>query len=267
MVAFLSDGVNVYWSDETGLTPNVAGSSQQLFKCSVMGCGNSPLSIYAGSGVPAIAADSLNIYWTTGTPVVDRCLTSGCVSPVDIDARQDPATISGALVVDQDNVYWSNADGKIMRCSKTGCGGAPTNIKSTGQDVPLQMVLDTNSIYYFVWIAGSTGTTGEIFSCAKSGCGDNPTVIASGLYYPAGLATDGISLYWTELSNAGVSGQEQAGSGLVRKCAVGGCGNSPATLASGLTFPRGIAVDDQYVFWVEAGSNPNDDGRIWQSPK
>jgi hypothetical protein len=98
-----------------------------------------------------------------------------------------------------------------------------------------------------------------------------------------GLATDGTSVYFTDLGN-GVAAHV-TNVGRVGKCAVTGCpadcsySDCPmlgTTIAGLLENPRGIAVDDANVYWADFGSGTLDsnaqfllsvDGRIVTSPK
>ena len=267
LAAFSSDGVNVYWSDDTGATPNTAANSPRLFMCSVSGCKNSPQAIFEGS-VSAIAVNSANLYWTTGTPVVDLCPVANFGAPMEFASLQDPNALSGALAADEDSVYWLIGDGEILQCAAGGCNGVPTVIgpNTPIEDVPPQIVLDTGNLYYKAIVDYATGS-GEILACARTGCGDTAIVLASGLNYPVGIATDGLNVYWTEAGYTEVSGQQQTTPGVVRKCAVAGCNNLPTTVAGGLNNPQGIVVDEQNVYWTESGACPDFDGRIWRAPK
>jgi hypothetical protein len=79
--------------------------------------------------------------------------------------------------------------------------------------------------------------------------------LAGGLTNPSFIATDGTSVYWSE-------------TGLIRKCAVAGCNDSPTTIATTVTDAAGLAVDDHAVYWAETGS-PNGAayGLIRMAPK
>ena len=118
----------------------------------------------------------------------------------------------------------------------------------------------------FKFTDGNSGQVGMILACAKSGCGATPTVLAGGLDAPIAIATDGINVYWTEVGPDYLAGGPVTGTGLVRKCAVTGCGNAPTDVATGLTSPGAIALDDANVYWTEMGTTA-DGGKIWKAPK
>jgi hypothetical protein len=125
-----------------------------------------------------------------------------------------------------------------------------------------QVALDTNNVYF----TDGNPEIGMVLACAKSGCGTAPTVLASRLYAPIAVATDGIDVYWTEAGGYFAAGAPVTGTGLVRKCAVRGCGNAPTNVATGLTSPGAIALDDANVYWTEGGTAA-DAGKIWKAPK
>lgn len=63
--------------------------------------------------------------------------------------------------------------------------------------------------------------------------------------HPTGIAQHGSQVFWAN-----------EGSGTLVGCAVDACvGAEPTVLASGLTNPRAVAVDDQSLYWVEAGAD------------
>jgi hypothetical protein len=58
------------------------------------------------------------------------------------------------------------------------------------------------------------------------------------------VAVDGTTVYWTNYDD-----------GTVMKCPVAGC-TQPALVASGQSYPSGIAVDGANVYWINSGT-PN----------
>jgi hypothetical protein len=118
-------------------------------------------------------------------------------------------------------------DGGVLSCALTGCGGSPSELipidlvaDDAGLLLPWQFAVDRTNLYWDMTryqpnLAGPA--TGQVLACAKGGCGNSPTVLASGLRSPAGLTTDGISVYFTERGDTMGS---NATDGRVSKCAV-----------------------------------------------
>ncbi len=76
-------------------------------------------------------------------------------------------------------------------------------------------------------------------------------MLAASQSNPFFIATDGINVYWTNVGN----GPPTANDGTVMKCAVGGCGGAPTTIASAQSGPSGIAVDGTSVYWADYSGN------------
>lgn len=102
--------------------------------------------------------------------------------------------------------------------------------------------------------------------CSKSGCGDNPTTYVSGLagYGHLFMASDGQSLYWTEVTTPPAT--RDFGHGLIRKCRIPTCDAEPTTVVSGLNTPGPLVVDDDYVYWIDVDAT-GDVGQIWRAGK
>jgi streptogramin lyase len=80
---------------------------------------------------------------------------------------------------------------------------------------------------------------GTVGSCPISGC-SAPTVPADNLKDPNDIATDGITVYWTDQTDD-----------TVLRCAVSGCNDAPTVIATNQNSPKGIAVDDTAVYWTQ----------------
>jgi hypothetical protein len=84
------------------------------------------------------------------------------------------------------------------------------------------------------------------------------TLWSDGLSGAAFVAVDGTNVYFTST----------AGFGSVMKCAIGGCGGSPTTIASGFVGVglMGIAVDGTNVYWTVFGAADAGAGAIMSCP-
>ena len=253
---FATDGESVYWSED---------SVQQIVKCGVAGCGGRP-QVIGPQGAEGLAVFQGTFYWTKFSAELYACPTAGCGSSAAAlwSAGYSPCDVG--VAVDASGIYWvADAPDTLFSCPLGGCGGAPTALMAGSADVAdvRQVALDANNVYF---TDGNPLELGMILACAKSGCGSAPTVLARGLDAPIAIATDGINVYWTETGPNVAAGASVTGVGLVRKCAVGGCGNAPTSVATGLTSPGAIALDDANVYWTEGGTAA-DGGKIWKAPK
>ena len=253
---FASDGVSVYWSADSG---------PRLVKCGVGGCGDQP-EVLAPQGAQGLAVFQGSVYWTEFSAELYACPIAGCGSSEATLWSAGYSLCDVGVAVDTSGIYWvAQAPNTLFGCPLGGCAGGPTVLMAGSADVAdvRQVALDAHNVYF---TDGNPLQLGMILACAKSGCGATPAVLASGLDAPIAIATDGIDVYWTEAGADFVAGAPVTGAGLVRKCAVAGCGNAPINVATGLTAPGAIALDDANVYWTEAGTTP-DGGKIWKAPK
>ncbi len=89
-------------------------------------------------------------------------------------------------------------------------------------------------------------------------CAD-PCDLADGLNEPFVMTSDAYNVYWVDFGDT-----VGAGNGVLKSCAVGGCGGTPTVWRTGLMDPRGIAVDASNVYWGTTwGGVPGAMGAIW----
>jgi hypothetical protein len=93
---------------------------------------------------------------------------------------------------------------------------------------PTALAIDATNVY---WLS----EWGFVRSCPKKG--GTPTTLAKIQGYSQNIAVDATNVYWTE-------------SGSVFACAIGGCNQTPAVLASGQKGASGITSDGVTVYWV-----------------
>jgi hypothetical protein len=273
------DGTNVYWTSATA-----------LHACAISGCNSGPVVLHRVPGPiqglnlpgvpPQIAAIGQTVYaGDFGTVYIDSL---GASSAVTIFSGGNTWNSWMWVTADGTNVYFATLNLEIDSCPLSGCGSAPLGLSrglmpSPTQRLLGQLVFDDANLYWGkgaapgVWLpvangfvtpcgAGGTGSLPEsqILTCAKGGCNGSPSEVASGLYCPIGMATDGVNMYFTEPQYFGpgnpIAGLNDASNGRIAKCAVVGCSNQAATLVSGVNNPRGIAVDEGHIYWADFGS-------------
>lgn len=154
------------------------------------------------------------------------------------------------LLVDQSYIYVS-----LYSETKQGPGKAVLLrlLKKAGDNKPLvlardqiriqKMVQDRNFLYWTT--IDEDGENGAIMRLAKSGEGA-PQKLADA-HRPSALAIDGTHLYWASYSTDAK---------LMKMPLRGG---APVTLVENLSFPSDIAVDDDFVYYLQDG--------IWRHPK
>jgi hypothetical protein len=313
---FAADGKNVYWEVTPPLIGNSVEFPTGLFACSIgnvpvmtelrqmLAFGDIALNanqayaigieIIGPDGKPA-PLNGISGVDAGGPWQVYGCSVNGCNGASDAAANvlwstPQSATIGSVVgaAVDTSNVYFANTVQRtILACPVTGCTGAPTVVSpdslltDAGQLLPWQLGVDQANVYWDLtryWPNLSGPAEGQVLMCAKAGCNATPTVLASGLRNPAGLASDGVNVYFSE---RGVAKTASAMDGRISKCAVTGCSNRPVPIADNLSYPQGIALDASHVYWADLGSGatlalPNTDnadrlsstdGRIMLAPK
>jgi len=180
----------------------------------------------------------------------------------------------GDLGTDPHNCGGCGRDCEGGACSDGGCAPIPAGALATGQLDPIAMAADGVNVYWLTVGATWTGHGdlppmkswgAQVLRCAATGCGNRPTVLVTyppldgvgavgGLpVAPSALAVDATNVYWTDAHS-------------VRACAIGGCGCSPTSLASGLIQPPGVAAAAGRVFWTVWTSGSPDTGDVGSCP-
>ena len=175
-------------------------------------------------------------------------------------------------------------------------GGTPTMLARIDGLASGEMILDENSVYWTITVTG-TSTAPGILKIAKTG-GDPVGLFPGPAAHVAGIATDGVDVYWADNDESNYKGSimkvpAEGGtptvlitnqdrpvsiavdatnvywttyatlpsSGTVMKMPK--TGGTPVMVASGLTAPRSVTVDASNVYWVCATSS----GPVYQAPK
>jgi hypothetical protein len=259
-VALAVDAVNVYWTNLT-----VGGlNTGTVMACAIGGCNGKPTPIATGQwGPTSIAVDATSVYFTNegdkpngGGGTVAKCPIDGCgAGNANLVTLASGRTMPSGIALDDANVYWADAwnPGTVSRVAKGGGAIAPI---ASGRFYPRFVAVSGGTVY---WVNQGDGSSANatIESCAVSGCAA-PATVASGQTFASGLAVDGTNAYWAN-----------ANGGTIVKCALGGCGASPTTLASGMNSPWSVAVDRGAVYFTQGGNAPPTDGAgaVRRAPK
>jgi len=138
------------------------------------------------------------------------------------------------------NVYWANHAGTDIIGTATTDGTAP-HVLLTGDAGAAWIATDGSSLFW------TNDVTPGVWKVAIGGI-SKPTQLSATGSTPTCIAVNGPYVYWTDY-----------GAGKINR--VGKDGTGEKVIASSAN-PRGIAVDDKCVWWVQGSS-----GDVWGAPK
>lgn len=152
------------------------------------------------------------------------------------------------IAVDDDYVYWtlrpSSGTGAVRRWSKA------TGIVETFHPATQGAASIALSATDVFWTVDGSPPAGAVQRKPKSAPSAASVLQVTGQANPRGLAVDGTSVAWSVQSTS-------AGEGLVRSVPTSTFPSNVHDEASGLSFPLGIAMDAQYIYYGEtSGSAP-----------
>jgi hypothetical protein len=131
----------------------------------------------------------------------------------------------------------------------------PTDVLPTKQNYPIRIATSPDR-KYLVWL--NEGQLGAADGSVEAIVGGQPLTLAAAQATPRALAVDDKGVCWTTLGLAGLAGE-----GAVHCLAFGG--GEPATQPSsavGQSFPIGVAMDADTVYWTNRG-----DGTVRRMPR
>jgi hypothetical protein len=183
--------------------------------------------------------------------------------------------------------YWGQpGPSEIDRCGTSSCDAGAAAVVANAQDITSLALFEGT----FYWTLAGSSPNGAILSCPLAGC-PNGTTIASylnapnaiaaastGLYFVAAdfsvsrvpldggspstiaptahatrLAVDGTHVYWSDAAGTIVRAAPD--------------GSNQVTLASRLSVPGAIAIDDLFVYWVNSGDPGSSNGTVMRVAK
>ena len=225
--AAASDGTRIYW---------VAGDAVM----SAPIAGGAPTTAASNLAYPAaVAVDATHVFWVDAGGAVMKAPKAGGAAVTIVSGVATIGTAMG-MAVDDTDIYWTRAVtkissnqvlGSVMKVAKTG--GAPTTI-AADQESPWSIALTKDTVVWTNYAMWTSGSMGAIRKAPKSG---GAVVTIASADHPAGLATDGNSVFWSDWSK-----------GTVMKAPL--AGGAPTTLANGETNPLGVAADATDVYWT-----------------
>ena len=201
----------------------------------------------AHSSVYAVATNATQVFWSDEDLGILSCaIGATCASPTLLVPISSLPAAPQALAADDLYVYWMDADGNVF---SSPFEGASPLLLAAGDDAgPLDYLMAivawAGRVYYV------DSETGQL-ATAEGGIASSAAVYAAA--YPIALATDGVSVYWTD----GYS---------ISRCVVGAACAAP-TVINGDTTATSLAVDVASIYWIDDGESNSGVPQVWEFHK
>lgn len=212
--AIALDATHVYWSDVGGIfrVPKAGGARERIAD------GRSPFGI---------AVDATHVYFTNTDGSVRRARKAGGGNEV----LASPVTGPRALAIDDARVYFG-ADGDATRTTLYAVTKDGTQRRTLGvyEGSALSLSVRGGDLFW------ATSSPGRVLTVPTGG--GAALAVVAGETNAFGVALRGTAIYATT-----------RGSGTGRVVAATPPPRVPRVLASGLTYPWGIAADDAWVYF------------------
>jgi hypothetical protein len=228
-----ADANNLFWSD---------GASGAIWRANVDG--SDPVALYApgASGGIGIVADATNVYWAaTYAGEIYSESRDGLADGGGPTVLASSGAYAWGIAQDATHIYWTeeggypvmmpSIPGTIMMVAKDG--SSASQLVAGGQVDPKFLAVDATGVY---WTDLGAGTALRLTPGSTQ-----PQILFHGAQ-PFGLALDATDLY---VSTIGTDNSD----GTVVRLPKDGSGVA-VVMASGLSWPSELAVDDVAVYWV-----------------
>jgi hypothetical protein len=236
--------------DDVYVTTDEASGSLVTFKASGVEIVGAPTSLRQGvSFANTLVVDGSRLYLSASGIVLEECQLPGCAQ-----RRTLYNDYVAGIAVGGDWVYFTVPNnvysGRVNRITLA--------YENLFYGDGMAVAADTSGAFFTV-----QGSVGGIVRCPGPSCPKGPEVNVpidlpfgppqTGSSY--GIVVDATHVYWTELEGGRVMRAPRSLAG-------------PAeVIASGQVRPRGIAIDDEFVYWVSSGAAKATDGVVRRARK
>ncbi|MCA9639889.1 MAG: hypothetical protein H6718_05020 [Polyangiaceae bacterium] len=236
------------WSDSAG-----------LYRCRADNCQSTATRFISALDVnerQVLALQNGMLYWLVGTGDLGRrlvhCDLASCSSGNEQTVSNGRDSVRG-IAANSTHVFWTEEGGAIFRLPLGTSNDAPAPFLDS-RDHPSSIVVSETQLFWT-----EEGDPGSLYYCDIASCTPTPiapnTTLQHPIRAPAGLASDGQRIYWTNLL-----------SDSVMSCPLPGCSSAetPELVATGQITPNGVAVGSTCAIWHAV---ENGDGAVWVKPK
>jgi hypothetical protein len=250
----LVDEANVYW---LAALPGALESDQLM---AVPKAGGVAVALYTADGTFSFTAgdpEHLFVLQPHTNPLSVSLHAVPKAGGPTVDLLSDEATMGFALAEDETRLYWwEKAAGRIVSMAKAG--GVPqvlADVPPDGVHVP-RILVDAQSVYWAVTVAGSSMGSSRIFRVAKGG---GPVTMLVEEPLPStnasllDMAIDDRCLYWTELT-AELIPQNGMAIGQVRAMRKDD-GTTAVVVAHDNPAASALVADQSGLYLIAGGSN------------
>lgn len=163
----------------------------------------------------------------------------------------DPDVFVTAMTIDATHVYYIDEfNTTLYRIPKAG--GTRQQLAQFSDALITAMTVDDANVYVATIVGDFNATIppGDIWAIPKAG--GTPRTIASGVLFVAELVADATHVYWVSVGTVKLDEEEILSDGKIER--VTKDGSSRQVLASGLSTPATLSIDDANVYFGELGS-------------
>ena len=163
----------------------------------------------------------------------------------------DPDVFVTAMTIDATHVYYIDEfNSTLYRIPKTG--GTRQQLAQFSDALTTAIAVDDANVYVATIVGDFDATIppGDIWAIPKAG--GTPRTIASGVVFVTEIAADATHVYWVSVGTVKLDAEEILSDGKIERVTKDGA--SRQVLASGLSTPATLAIDNTDVYFGELGS-------------